>query len=241
MAAVLLLPLALGGCSDDDGPAAGAASARPSASVSPPAAPSAAPSAGPSPVPSSATGRIASSAALPLPSPDLTRRLTGDGLDLPTGVVAFGDPLSAARPALLRFLGRPTKDTGAIAPVGDYGACPPPDLRVLEYAGGALQLYFHTPAGGREPAFASWVLTGDRALPQASALVGDVTTFEFGPGTTLRALQEGLGEALVLVQDEVVGPAFRVRDQSSGFYGQLSSTGLDGVVEAVQAGEGCGE
>lgn len=233
--ALALLPLALTACSDDD-PAPSARSATPSgaASLSP------SPSLPPSPEPS--LPGIASSATLPQPSPDLAVRLIGDGVDLPDGVVVFGDAFAQAQPRLLRFLGRPSKDTGTIEPFSAYGTCPGEDLRVLEYGDGALVLLFGTPTGGARPELSSWTLTGaGEGLPRARALVGDVTTFEFGPGTTLAELQDGAGETLQLLDDELTGPAFRVEDQSGGFYGTLTSSGPDAEVERVQAGEGCGE
>lgn len=195
-------------------------------------------------VPSASLPGLASSAAVPRPTPDLTVRLTGDGLDLPTGVVAFGEPFTTVQPQLPRFLGRPSLDTGSTDPFSSYGTCPGSDLRVLEHAGGALQLFFGTLAGSSALTFSSWTLTGEgdaAAAPRASALVGDVTTFAFGPGTTLAALRQGLGDALTVADDELVGPSFRVQDQSGGFFGRLSGTGPDGVVESVQAGQGCGE
>lgn len=231
--ALALLPLALTACSDGDrAPRAetGAPSATPSASPSP------------DPLPQPSLSGIASSATVPQPSRDLEVQLIGDGLDLPDGVVAFGDGLEQVQPRLLRFLGRPTEDTGTIEPFGEYGTCPGEDLRVLEYGDGALVLLFGTPAGGARQELYSWSLAGAGAgLPRARALVGDVTTFEFGPGTTLAELQDGTGEALQLIDDELTGPAFRVEDQSGGFYGTLSSAAPDAEVERVQAGEGCGE
>lgn len=211
--AVLVLPLALMGCSDE---------------------------ADDTPQPQPSLPGIASSATVPRPSPDLTVRLTGGGIDLPTGVVSFGDALAAAQPPLLRFLGSPSKDTGPVSATGPYGTCPGTDLRVLEYDGGALQLRFSTRQGGRQPVLTSWALTRESAaVPAARALVGDVTTYEFRPGTTVGELRAGVGEALTLAGDELVGPSFRVRDAAGGFFGTLTTLGPDGVVLTVQAGEGC--
>ena len=198
------------------------------------------PAAGPAPQVSG----LASSLAVPQPSPDGGVRLIGDGVDLPARVVVFGDTLADAQPLLRRFLGEPTKDTGTIETFGAYGTCPGKDLRVLEYSGGALQLLFGTLDGGAEMTFNSYTLTdqqGDATTaPQASALIGDAATFDFGPGTTVAELRAGAGEALELLPaDEPVGPAFRLADQSSGFFGTLSSP--TGSVTAVQAGQSCGE
>lgn len=187
---------------------------------------------------------LESSLTVPRPSPDLAVRLIGDGIDLPSRVVVFGDTLEDAQPQLLRFLGEPSKDTGTIETLGAYGTCPGKDLRVLEYAGGALQLLFGTLEGATQMTFYAYTLTGLEGdatqAPRASALIGDAATFDFGPGTTVAELQAGAGEALELLPaEEPLGPAFRLTDQSSGLFGTLSSP--TGTVDVVQAGEGCGE
>lgn len=253
LSALLLVLLALAACGrDDDAADRGAATPSPSpvASASPsPAGPSPAPSAAPTVAPSAAPPASPSRAASPpLPTtltvPRPTRggpgRLTGDGLALPNGVVAFGDALATARPTVDRFLGRPTRDTGVIAAAGDYGTCPGEDLRVLEYDGGALQLFFGTRPGATAMTLFSWRLTrASTRVPPASALVGDVTTFELRPGTTVAELQRGAGDAVVVSDDELVGPSFRVEDQSAGLFGTLSEAGPQGVVRTVQGGVGC--
>lgn len=187
---------------------------------------------------------LESSLTVPRPSTDLAVRLVGDGVDLPSRAVAFGDTLSDAQPLLRRFLGEPSKDTGTIETFGAYGTCPGKDLRVLEYAGGALQLLFGTLDGATQMTFYAYTLTGLQGdastAPQARALIGDAATFDFGPGTTVTELQAGAGTTLELLPDEEpIGPAFRLTDQSGGFFGNLSSP--TGIVNAVQAGEGCGE
>jgi len=181
---------------------------------------------------------LASSVPLPRPSTDATVRLTGDGIDLPTGAVAFGDTFDAVAPDLLRFLGTPTKDTGSIDVFSEYGTCPGKDLRVLEYDGGALQVLFGTMEGQTQMTVYSWALTAESdTTPKASALVGDKAPFEFGPGTSLAELTAGAGDALEVVEDEILGTVFRVEDQSSGFFGNVDG----GTVSFVQGGTGCGE
>ena len=94
----------------------------------------------------------------------------------------------------------------------DYGTCSGDTLRALEYGGGALVL-----------------------------LIGDVTTYEFGVGTTVAQLREGVGEALqVTVGDDRVAPSFRLTDQSSSIFGQLTGTGPRDTALFVEAGESCG-
>lgn len=231
VALVALLPLLA--CGSDPAPPDASATPSASAPASSPA-PSTQASAEPSPV---VTG-LATSMPLPRRTRGVPVRLTGDGIELPTRVVVFGDTLAAVQPDLLRFLGTPTTDTGPIDPFSTYGTCPGKDLRVLEFDGGALQVLFATMEGDREMTVFSWALTAaSDTTPKASALIGDAATFEFGVGTTKAELEAGAGEALELVQDELTGPAFTVKDQSRGFFGTLEA---DRVL-FVQAGTGCGE
>jgi len=171
--------------------------------------------------------------------------MTGDGIELPSRVLVFGASYVDARAPLDDTLGPPSLDTGTIETFSSYGTCPGQDLRVLEYAGGALQLLFGTPQGGDRMTFDSWVLTNDgtpSVVPRASAFLGDVTTFGLGVGTTVARLQAGLGESLTVNPgDELGGPTFRVADQSSGLFGRLTSTDASGTVTSVQGGPGCGE
>ena len=264
-AAVLSLLAVLAGCSDDPAPSA-RASATPSASAGPrpstapsaTAVPSAAPaaeattapvevpapsaSARPTPPAASPAGPVA--APSPPPAPARPARLTGDGLDLPQGVVPFGAPVQTALPTITAALGRPTRDTGAGPSFGVYGTCPGTRLRALEFGSGALVVLFGDVAGPDLTMY-GWRLTptgSPAGLPRASALVGDAATFEFAVGTSVTALRDGAGEAVeVLPGDEVVGPSFRLRDQSSGFFGSLSAATARGTVTSVQAGRPCGE
>lgn len=228
----VLLPLVLTACSDDERPTAVPS---PSASASPSAPPSTSPIAAPSPSPSLAG--IASSATVPLPSPGLTVVLAGDGIDLLRRVLVFGTPLDVARPELERSLGRPTGEEVTDQVAG----CDSEDVRLVDWSGGGLQVQFGTPEGGREQVLLSWTLRArGEGAPRARALVGDVATFSFGPGTTVAQLREGLGETLSLSEgDELVAPGFRVADQSGGFTGELTGTGPGDRVELVRAGEGC--
>jgi len=164
--------------------------------------------------------------------------MTGDGIELPTRVVTFGDTYAAVQADLLRFLGTPSKDTGPIDPFSEYGTCPGKDLRVLEYDGGALRILFGTMDGDQEMTIYSWALTEDSdSTPTASALIGDAATFEFGVGTTTAELEQGAGETLEVIEDEMLGTIFTIKDQSSGFFGNLKG----GTVTYVQSSAGCGE
>ena len=209
--------------------------------------PAAAPSATSSPSPVSpaprATATPSASTAAALPAPGDGVRLLGDGIGLPSGVLAFGTPLAAARAALEGALGQPTKDTGPTDPVGSYGTCPGTTLQVLEYGAGALQVLFGD-VDAAEPVLHTWALvdTGDpAAVPQATALIGDVTTAELGVGTTVGELRQEAGEAFQIREDELsLDPAFVVEDRSSGFHGFLTGTTDGDEVTFVEAGSGCG-
>jgi hypothetical protein len=150
------------------------------------------------------------------------------------------------QPALVAALGDPTKDTGVGSSFSEYGTCPGSELRVLEFGDGALRVLFGDVIGPGITMY-QWSLSDEgRAsdVPQASALVGDVTTYEFGVGDTIAELRAGVqggAELEVNPGDEMLEPSFTLMDQSAGFFGFLTSTGETGTVTAVQAGEGCGE
>jgi hypothetical protein len=191
----------------------------------------------PSPDPSPSPARTPVSAAV---------RLTGDGIDTPQRVLTFGDTFAQAQPALVAALGQPSRDTGVGSSFSEYGTCPGSRLRVLEFGGGALRVLFGDVDGPGLTLY-QWALsTGGRAdeVPRASALIGDVTTYEFGVGDTVAELRAGVqgGAALVVNPgDELFGPSFRLTDQSSGFFGLLTGTSDRDTVTEVQGGEGCGE
>jgi len=232
-AVALLLGALTAGCSADGPSAPPSAGASASASAGAPAAGS--PNAGPT-----TSAPVTTSAP-----PTSAGRLTGDGIDLPLGVVVFGLPVAQALPALEAALGRPTTDTGEQRSSGTYGTCPGTRLRALEYGGGALVVLFGD-VDGADLTMYSWTLGGRgsaQGLPRASALVGDVATFEFGVGTTLAALREGAGEDAVVVRppDEVRTASFEVRDQSSGLTGDLTGPSPQDTVTSVRAGTPCGE
>lgn len=264
MTAVLavVLALALAGCSDDAEPPRAAptptstpATTSASASASPTAvatgtSPATPPASAAPPATTSAAPPPASASARPSRTPGgsadpaQAARLTGDGLDLPQGVVPFGTSVAAAVPALTRAFGRPTLDTGTGSSFGRYGTCPGTQLRVLEWGGGALQVLFGDVPGPGLAMYA-WRLTSSGSpagLPKARALVGDVTTVDIGLGTTVTALRDAAGAAVeITAGDEVFGPSFRLQDQSAGLFGTLTSAAAQGTVTSVQAGQPCGE
>lgn len=235
LAALLLGPLVLTGCADDPERVPTAASRTSS----------------PSPTGSASGTPTPDAAALSAPAADAGAgrtgqqvRLTGDGVALPGLLLEFGAPVEKAEPALRDALGTPTLDTGVVASASPYGACPGTSLRALEYGDGALVLLFGD-VGGTGLTMYGWTLQAQgspEAVPRASALVGDVTTLEFGVGTALVELQSGApGQVQTAEGDELLPPSFRFADQSSGFYGQLTGTGPDDTVTLVLGGEGCGE
>jgi hypothetical protein len=195
----------------------------------------------PSGVPSPSASRS------PAPSPTPTAqavRLTGDGIDTPQRATTFGETFEQVQPALVAALGEPSKDTGVIGSFSAYGTCPGSKLRVLEFDGGALRVLFGDAIGPGITMY-QWALVAQSdEVPQASALVGDVTTYEFGVGDTvaeLRAGVQGGAELEVEPGDEMIAPSFTLLDQSSGFFGFLSGTSDRDTVRQVQAGESCGE
>jgi hypothetical protein len=171
-------------------------------------------------------------------------RLTGDGVDLPAGVVEFGTPVEAAVAALEAGLGRPTKDTGVGKSFSAYGTCPGTKLRALEYGDGALVLLFGDVKGPGLTLY-QWELTTEGAtadVPRASALVGDVTTYDFGVGTTVAALRAGVGDTVTVTPADPPLPAqFVVHDQSSGISGTLDGVSEQSKTTSVEAGQACGE
>jgi hypothetical protein len=219
---------------------------------------SAAPSAAPAPSPSSAASPAGSPSPspVPIPSPAVSPsrppasaaahvRLTGDGIDLASAVLLFGTSFDKARGPLLQALGTPTRDTGVRSSVSDYSTCPGTKLRALEYGGGALVVLFGNVKGSTLTMY-EWALQpkGDTAkVPKASAFVGDVTTYEFGIGTTLAALRSHVPADMLKVTPGAgsQAPSFRLQDQSSGFSGQLSGTTNSDATTYVLAGRACGE
>ncbi len=193
--------------------------------------------------PSSATPSASTS---PSPSPGrMPVRLTGDGVDLPDGLVEFGADLTDVRSRLTAALGEPSKDTGVGKSFSVYGTCPGQKLQGLEFAGGALRLLFGDVIGPGLTLF-QWSLVQQgrpRDAPTASALVGDVTTYEFGVGTPLGDMRTAVAtDTLKVTPAEAPLPAtFRLTDQSSGFFGYLTGTNDTDLVTGVLAGEACGE
>lgn len=157
----------------------------------------------------------------------------------------FGTTYDKARPALERALGRPTLDTGVGSSFGAYGTCPGTKLRALEYGGGALVVLFGDVKGSALTMY-EWALQpkGTPArVPKASAFVGDVTTYEFGIGTTVGQLKAHVATGTLKVKagDGSQAATFTLQDQSAGFSGQLSGTTDGDETTYVIAGQPCGE
>jgi hypothetical protein len=160
-------------------------------------------------------------------------------------VLVFGTTFDRAAAALRRTLGAPTKDTGVVSSLGDYGTCPGTKLRALEYDGGALVVLFGNVKGSALTMY-EWALQpkGNTArAPKASAFIGDVTTYDFGIGTTLGRLRSGVGPDRLTVRGAAgsQSPTFVVHDQSSGISGQLSGTTAGDETTYILAGRACGE
>lgn len=192
-----------------------------------------------------------------MPAPERTAvstiSLTGSGIDLPSGLLAFGTSYRNARGPADIALGRPTLDTDTISVASTYGTCPGTDLRVLEYAGGALKLFFGTLADTKQMSFYGWSSTnsvGDSSLvPPARARLGSPDPYAFGPGTTVAQLRAGTGKALTLPSDERFPPGFRLTDgptelpteRATEFRGTVTGLSAPDTVQSVSAGQACGE
>jgi hypothetical protein len=160
-------------------------------------------------------------------------------------VLLFGTTFEKARTALQQSLGRPTRDTGVGTSFSEYGTCPGTKLRALEYGGGALVVFFGNVKGSALTMY-QWALQpkgNPKQVPQASAFVGDVTTYEFGIGTTLRQLKTHVATDTLKVTpgNGSQSPTFTLHDQSSGFSGQLSGTSDSDETTYVLAGRPCGD
>lgn len=225
----VLAATALTACSGDDEPGT-ALSDPPAPTASPTAAQE--PSAEPEPEPSE------ENVGPPRPT---EAQLTGDGIFASDEVIEFGTPIAQARPLLEGELGKATLDTGVGSNNAAYGVCPGTKLQALEFGGGGLVVLFGD-VGGPGLRMYGWALQdkgSPSAVPQASALVGDVSTYEFGLGTAVQELQEVGAE--VKPADEPFAASFTLMDQSSGFFGFLTGTSPTDTVTFVQAGEACGE
>ena len=220
---LLVATLLLTACSDDREPPRAAPA--PSAVTSPSAAP------GPTPTPT------------PTPTAQAVR-LTGDGIDTPQAVTTFGQTFDEVQPALVAAFGEPSKDTGVVSSFSEYGTCPGSKLRALEFYGGALNVLFGDAVGPGITMYQWALVEPSEDTPKASALIGDVTTYDFGVGDTVAELTAGVqggADLEVSPGDEVFGPSFTLMDQSAGFFGFLTGTTDADAVEFVQAGEACGE
>lgn len=182
------------------------------------------------------------------PEPGGDVELLGDGVGTTDGFIAFGDSFDDASARLRAALGEPDTDTGPIETFSVYGTCPGSELRVLEYDGGAFLFYF-----GDDSEFASGELhlyawqvgsdeQGNESPRKATVLVGDVTTFSFGLGTTVAELRDGLiPDQLEVYDEEPFGPGFTVEAQNLPIQGSLTSTDDSGAVTWMHAGTQCGE
>jgi hypothetical protein len=234
LVSAVVLAAALSACSDEDLPVLTVGS--PSAATSPAAEATPAPPVEQSPAPTEQPVG---------PEESAEPRLTGDGIALVSRVLDFGTPIATARPALEAELGKATLDTGVGSNNASYGVCPGTQLQALEFGDGGLVVLFGD-VGGPGLRMYGWALQdkGSRdRVPQARALVGDVSTLEFGVGTAVQTLQDGAATDTLELRpaSEPSAASFRLADQSSGFFGYLTGTAPADTVTFVSAGEACGE
>ncbi len=157
--------------------------------------------------------------------------------------VPFGVEPDVAIGRVALAFGEPTADTGWI-PSQDLGPCPGEFVRLVSW--GELSVLFTdevTPfavPGARH--FTSWLYTG----PAAPDDEGLRTAAGIGLGSSRGDLDAAYGERLIVIEDDLFGPSFRVdfepdADDFIFLSGALSDSGPDGVVIGLAGGRGCGE
>ncbi len=157
--------------------------------------------------------------------------------------VPFGVEPDVAIGRVALAFGEPTQDTGWI-PSQDLGPCPGELVRLVSW--GELSVLFSdevTPfavPGARH--FTSWLYTG----PAAPGDEGLRTGAGIGLGSTRAELDAAYAGRLIVIEDDLFGPSFRVDfepDADDFIYlsGALSASGPDGVVIGLAGGRGCGE
>ncbi len=157
--------------------------------------------------------------------------------------VPFGVEPDVAIGRVALAFGEPTQDTGWI-PAQDLGPCPGEFVRLVSW--GELSVLFSdevTPfavPGARH--FTSWLYTG----PAHPADEGLLTGAGIGLGSTRAELEAAYADRLIVIEDDLFGPSFRVDfepDDDDFIYlsGALSEIGPGGVVIGLAGGRGCGE
>ncbi len=157
--------------------------------------------------------------------------------------VPFGVEPDVAIARVALAFGEPTQDTGW-TPAQDLGPCPGEFVRLVSW--GELSVLFSDEVspfavpGARH--FTAWLYTG----PATPGDQGLRTGTGIGLGSTRAELEAAYGDRLIVIEDDLFGPSFRVDfepDADDFIYlsGALSESGPGGVVIGLAGGRGCGE
>lgn len=168
-------------------------------------------------------------------------QLTNEGIQAGAVWVPFGTDDDDAVAAIEAILGAPTTDSGWIPAWGDYGVCPDPLVRAVEWDA-LITLYttaesdFWSPAG-TEHFFSFNYL--------AAASPANLMTPEgIGIGSTLAELDAAYpGE--VVIDEAFFDPAlgfwsYRLMDWT-GLWGYASGQANTSTITSINGGSGCGE
>lgn len=170
-----------------------------------------------------------------------TVELTRVGIQAGDVWVPFSEDDDVAVAAIEAVLGAPTKDTGWIPAWGDYGACPEPMMRAVEW-GSLITLYttaatdFWFPEGVEHFYAFNYY---DNAPPN-----GLMTPDGIGVGSTLGELKAAYpGE--IEVDEAFFDPSlgfwsYRLATWT-GMWGYATGLADDSTITSINGGQGCGE
>lgn len=177
----------------------------------------------------------------PPPAEPATIRLTRVGVQAGEVWVPFSEDDDVAVAAIEAVLGAPTKDTGWIPSWGDYGACPEPMMRAVEW-GSLITLYttaendFWSPEGVQHFYAYNYF---DNAPP-----LGLLTPEGIGVGSTLADLEAAYPGEIEVDEaffDSSLGFwSYRLATWT-GMWGYATGQAADSTITSINGGQGCGE
>lgn len=168
-------------------------------------------------------------------------QLTNEGIQAGAVWVPFGTDDDDAVAAIEAILGAPTTDSGWVPAWGDYGVCPDPMVRAVEWDA-LITLYtnaesdFWSPAGTEH--FFSFNYLAAASPPNLMTPEG------IGIGSTLAELDAAyLGE--IVIEEAFFDPAlgfwsYRLMDWT-GLWGFASGQADTSTITSINGGQGCGE
>ncbi len=167
--------------------------------------------------------------------------LTPSGIQAGTIQVPFGHGDDETIAKIQAVLGPPTKDTGWVEAWGDYGACPQPTMRAVEW--GSLVTLFTTAetafssVPGTEHFFA-FSYSNDTAPRELRTPEG------IGVGSTLGDLEAAYPGEITIAEsdfDPRLGSwSYRLEDWT-GLSGAATGIGASDTITSIIGGRGCGE